>query len=183
MRTHILMWSSQAAHQAAQEKKAEVQEASQAAGPPPAAEAAPESPARKLPVGNAVSSIHVNYDYFAVGTGQVSVMRFWCIFACACVCVFRNQNEGRTAFFCRCQLSITLWTLSQWISSPSALRSECSWQSEELKRSKRATSCPHAGDSSTYTIRYASLPACLSSKSISVRWTMRSGNGQGWLII
>ncbi|XP_056903627.1 SEC23-interacting protein isoform X2 [Takifugu flavidus] len=64
----------QAARQAAQEKKAEVKEASQAAAPPPLAQAAPESPANKLPVGNAVSSIHVNYDYFAVGTGQVSVV-------------------------------------------------------------------------------------------------------------
>uniref|UniRef100_A0A674PGI8 SEC23 interacting protein n=1 Tax=Takifugu rubripes TaxID=31033 RepID=A0A674PGI8_TAKRU len=63
-----------AARQAAQEKKAEVKEASQAAAPPPLAQAAPESPANKLPVGNAVSSIHVNYDYFAVGTGQVSVV-------------------------------------------------------------------------------------------------------------
>lgn len=72
----MLICSVQAAHQAAQEKKAEVQEASQVAAPPPAAEAAPESPAKKLPVGNAVSSIHVNYDYFAVGTGQVRMMGF-----------------------------------------------------------------------------------------------------------
>lgn len=69
-----MICSAQAARQAAQEKKAEVKEACQVAAPPPAAEAAPQSPVNKLPVGNAVSSIHVNYDYFAVGTGQVRVM-------------------------------------------------------------------------------------------------------------
>lgn len=37
------------------------------------AETAPESLAKQLPVGNAVSSVHVHYDYFAVGTGQVNV--------------------------------------------------------------------------------------------------------------
>uniref|UniRef100_A0AAQ5YX85 SEC23 interacting protein n=1 Tax=Amphiprion ocellaris TaxID=80972 RepID=A0AAQ5YX85_AMPOC len=42
-----------AACQAAEEKKAEVKE---------------------LPVGNAVSSVHVDYNYFEVGTGQVSVV-------------------------------------------------------------------------------------------------------------
>lgn len=65
----------QAARQAAQEKKAEVKEASQVTALPSPAETAPECPAKKLPVGNAVSSIHVNYDYFAVGTGQVNVIR------------------------------------------------------------------------------------------------------------
>ena len=61
-----------AARQAAQEKKAE--EASKiAAAPPAAAEALPEPAVNKLPVGNTVSSIHVNYNYFEVGTGQVNV--------------------------------------------------------------------------------------------------------------
>lgn len=64
----------QAARQAAQEKKAEVKEVSQAATPPQAAEALPDPTVKKLPVGNTVSSIHVNYNYFEVGTGQVSVI-------------------------------------------------------------------------------------------------------------
>lgn len=64
----------QAARQAAQEKKAEVKEVSQAVTPPQAAEALPDPTVKKLPVGNTVSSIHVNYNYFEVGTGQVSVI-------------------------------------------------------------------------------------------------------------
>ncbi|CAG04716.1 unnamed protein product [Tetraodon nigroviridis] len=64
----------QAAHQSAQENKAEVREVAQVTALPSPAETALESLAKKLPVGNAVSSIHVNYDYFAVGTGQVSVV-------------------------------------------------------------------------------------------------------------
>ncbi|XP_039994684.1 SEC23-interacting protein [Xiphias gladius] len=62
----------QAARQAAQEKKAE--EVSQVAAPAAAAEALPDPAVKKLPVGNTVSSIHVNYNYFEVGTGQVSVV-------------------------------------------------------------------------------------------------------------
>ncbi|XP_063731600.1 SEC23-interacting protein isoform X2 [Eleginops maclovinus] len=61
----------QAARQAAREKKAEVIQA--AARPPPAAEATPESSVNKLPVGNTMH-VHVDYDYFEVGTGQVSVV-------------------------------------------------------------------------------------------------------------
>ncbi|XP_070771937.1 SEC23-interacting protein [Enoplosus armatus] len=66
----------QAARQAALEKKAEVKEVSQVAAPPPsaAAEAPPDLTVKKLPVGGTVSSIHVNYNYFEVGTGQVSVV-------------------------------------------------------------------------------------------------------------
>ncbi|XP_019947867.2 SEC23-interacting protein isoform X1 [Paralichthys olivaceus] len=64
----------QAARQAAQEKKAEVKEVSQVVTPPQAAEALPDPAVQKLPVGNTVSSIHVNYNYFEVGTGQVSVV-------------------------------------------------------------------------------------------------------------
>lgn len=65
----------QAARQAAQEKKAEAKEISQAAAPPPpAAEGPPDSSVMKLPAGNTVSSVHVNYNYFEVGTGQVSVI-------------------------------------------------------------------------------------------------------------
>ncbi|XP_053188679.1 SEC23-interacting protein [Scomber japonicus] len=61
--------------QAAQEKKAEVKEVSQAVAlPQAAAEVLPDPIAKKLPVGNTVSSIHVNYNYFEVGTGQVSVV-------------------------------------------------------------------------------------------------------------
>ncbi|XP_068582326.1 SEC23-interacting protein [Cebidichthys violaceus] len=61
----------QAARQAAREKKAELKEVSQVAAPPPAAEALPDPSVKKLPVGN---SIHVDYNYFEVGTGQVSVV-------------------------------------------------------------------------------------------------------------
>lgn len=64
----------QAARQAAQEKKAEVKEVSPAVAPPQAAEALPDPSVKKLPVGNTVSSIHVNYNYFEVGTGQVRVI-------------------------------------------------------------------------------------------------------------
>ncbi|XP_023281543.1 SEC23-interacting protein isoform X1 [Seriola lalandi dorsalis] len=61
--------------QAAQEKKAEVKEVSQAAAPPAAAaEALPDPTVKKLPVGSTVSSVHVDYNYFEVGTGQVSVV-------------------------------------------------------------------------------------------------------------
>ncbi|XP_073337548.1 SEC23-interacting protein [Pagrus major] len=66
--------SKQAARQAAQEKKAEVKEVSQVAAPPQAVETPPDPSVMKLPVGNSVSSIHVNYNYFEVGTGQVSVV-------------------------------------------------------------------------------------------------------------
>uniref|UniRef100_A0AAQ5WXT9 DDHD domain-containing protein n=1 Tax=Amphiprion ocellaris TaxID=80972 RepID=A0AAQ5WXT9_AMPOC len=63
-----------AACQAAEEKKAEVKEVSQAAAPTPAAEALANAAIKQLPVGNAVSSVHVDYNYFEVGTGQVSVV-------------------------------------------------------------------------------------------------------------
>lgn len=62
----------QAARQAAREKKAELKEVSQVAAPPPAAEALPDPSVKKLPVG---SSIHVDYNYFEVGTGQVNFKR------------------------------------------------------------------------------------------------------------
>uniref|UniRef100_A0A3P8UDD4 SEC23 interacting protein n=1 Tax=Amphiprion percula TaxID=161767 RepID=A0A3P8UDD4_AMPPE len=63
-----------AACQAAEEKKAEVKEVSQAAAPTPAAEALANAAVKQLPAGNAVSSVHVDYNYFEVGTGQVSVV-------------------------------------------------------------------------------------------------------------
>lgn len=61
--------------QAAQQQKAEVKEVSQlaAAAPPPPAQGLPEPSVKKLPVGNSVSSIHVDYNCFEVGTGQVNV--------------------------------------------------------------------------------------------------------------
>lgn len=64
----------QAARQAAQEHKAEVKEVSQAAAPPPAAETVADRSVQQLQVGNSISSVHVNYNYFEVGTGQVSVV-------------------------------------------------------------------------------------------------------------
>uniref|UniRef100_A0A3Q3LZT5 SEC23 interacting protein n=1 Tax=Mastacembelus armatus TaxID=205130 RepID=A0A3Q3LZT5_9TELE len=64
----------QAACQAAMAQKAEVKGLSQNVVPPPAAETLPDASVKKLPVGNTVSSIHVNYNYFEVGTGQVSVV-------------------------------------------------------------------------------------------------------------
>uniref|UniRef100_UPI0037E8EFDC SEC23-interacting protein n=1 Tax=Semicossyphus pulcher TaxID=241346 RepID=UPI0037E8EFDC len=60
--------------QAAQEKKAEAKVVSHVETPPPAAETLPDPSVKKLPVGNTFSSIHVNYNYFEVGTGQVSVV-------------------------------------------------------------------------------------------------------------
>uniref|UniRef100_A0AAQ5Z949 DDHD domain-containing protein n=1 Tax=Amphiprion ocellaris TaxID=80972 RepID=A0AAQ5Z949_AMPOC len=45
-----------------------------AAAPTPAAEALANAAIKQLPVGNAVSSVHVDYNYFEVGTGQVSVV-------------------------------------------------------------------------------------------------------------
>ncbi|XP_008299243.1 SEC23-interacting protein isoform X2 [Stegastes partitus] len=63
-----------AARQAAEEKKAEVKDVSQGAAAPAAAEALADSSVKKLPAGNSVSSVHVDYNYFEVGTGQVSVV-------------------------------------------------------------------------------------------------------------
>ncbi|KAM4607639.1 SEC23-interacting protein [Polymixia lowei] len=63
----------QATRQAAQEKKAEVKEVSQEVVPTQAAETLPDPTMKKLPVGK-TSSIHVDYNYFEVGTGQVSVI-------------------------------------------------------------------------------------------------------------
>ncbi|CAL8257070.1 unnamed protein product [Lota lota] len=57
---------------AAQEKKA--QEVSQEVVPTPAATPLADTVAMKLPVGKTSSSIHVDYNYFEVGTGQVSVI-------------------------------------------------------------------------------------------------------------
>ncbi|XP_068597034.1 SEC23-interacting protein [Brachionichthys hirsutus] len=59
-------------HQAADQSG--VKEVSQSAPPPPPAAQVPPGPLKSLPAGNAVSSIHVNYNYFEVGTGQVSVV-------------------------------------------------------------------------------------------------------------
>uniref|UniRef100_A0AAX7VBC6 SEC23 interacting protein n=1 Tax=Astatotilapia calliptera TaxID=8154 RepID=A0AAX7VBC6_ASTCA len=64
----------QAARQAAQENKKEVKEVTQTAAPPPAAEVPSDPTVKKLPVGSTVSSVHVDYNYFEVGTGQVSVI-------------------------------------------------------------------------------------------------------------
>ncbi|XP_007566985.1 SEC23-interacting protein [Poecilia formosa] len=52
-----------------QQRKAEAKEESLAAVPQPAGSAT-----TKPPVGSTVSSVHVNYNYFEVGTGQVSVI-------------------------------------------------------------------------------------------------------------
>lgn len=40
--------------------------------PPPAAEVHVDPTMKKLPVGSTVSSVHVDYNYFEVGTGQVN---------------------------------------------------------------------------------------------------------------
>uniref|UniRef100_A0A7N6FE53 SEC23 interacting protein n=1 Tax=Anabas testudineus TaxID=64144 RepID=A0A7N6FE53_ANATE len=60
--------------QATQEQKAEVKDVIQVAAPPPAPEGLPELSMKKLPAGNSISSIHVDYNCFEVGTGQVSVV-------------------------------------------------------------------------------------------------------------
>ncbi len=105
----MVSWT-QAARQAAQEKKAE---ASQVAAPPPAAEAVPDPSVKKLPVGNTVSSVHVNYNYFEVGTGQVNDdFKHNNVKADFEFNVIFNYNFINT-LFCRCQWSTTLWTLSQ----------------------------------------------------------------------
>ncbi|KAM3862681.1 SEC23-interacting protein [Diretmus argenteus] len=58
---------------AREEKKAEAKEVSQQVAPTQAAEPLPDPTNKKLPVGK-TSSIHVDYNYFEVGTGQVSVV-------------------------------------------------------------------------------------------------------------
>ncbi|CDQ61073.1 unnamed protein product [Oncorhynchus mykiss] len=61
--------------QVAQEKKAaEVKVASQEVVPAQSIEPLPGPGTTKLPVGGAYSSVHVDYNYFDVGTGQVSVV-------------------------------------------------------------------------------------------------------------
>lgn len=69
----------QAARQAAKEQKAEIKGANQVAAPPPpaaapAAETLAKPSVKQPPVRNTISSIHVNYNYFEVGTGQVNPM-------------------------------------------------------------------------------------------------------------
>lgn len=68
---HKLFFPIMLSCQAAQEKKAEVKDVSQVVAPP-AAEALPDPAVKKLPVGRTVSSVHVDYNYFEVGTGQVN---------------------------------------------------------------------------------------------------------------
>ncbi|XP_030627270.1 SEC23-interacting protein [Chanos chanos] len=63
----------QAAHRAAPEKPV-AKEESKEAPPTQPTEPIPESSSSKPPVGRTVSSIHVDYNYFAIGTGQVSVV-------------------------------------------------------------------------------------------------------------
>uniref|UniRef100_A0A4W5NYJ2 SEC23 interacting protein n=1 Tax=Hucho hucho TaxID=62062 RepID=A0A4W5NYJ2_9TELE len=61
--------------QAAQDKKAaEVKVASQEVVPAQLSESLPGPGTMKLPVGGTYSSVHVDYNYFEVGTGQVSVV-------------------------------------------------------------------------------------------------------------
>uniref|UniRef100_A0A8C7CS82 SEC23 interacting protein n=1 Tax=Oncorhynchus kisutch TaxID=8019 RepID=A0A8C7CS82_ONCKI len=61
--------------QAAQDKKAaEVKVTSQEVVPAQLSESLPGPGTSKLPVGGIYSSIHVDYNYFKVGTGQVSVV-------------------------------------------------------------------------------------------------------------
>uniref|UniRef100_A0A672GVZ4 SEC23 interacting protein n=1 Tax=Salarias fasciatus TaxID=181472 RepID=A0A672GVZ4_SALFA len=59
---------------AKQEKKEELKEVGPAEAPPPSADVHPDSSVKKLPVGKTVSSVHVDYNCFEVGTGQVSVV-------------------------------------------------------------------------------------------------------------
>uniref|UniRef100_A0A6Q2YBJ8 SEC23 interacting protein n=1 Tax=Esox lucius TaxID=8010 RepID=A0A6Q2YBJ8_ESOLU len=61
--------------QAAQERKAaEVKAANQEVVPARSSEPLPVPSTTQLPVGGTYSSIHVDYNYFEVGTGQVSVV-------------------------------------------------------------------------------------------------------------
>lgn len=60
--------------QAARQRRGEAKEESLAAAPQPAPDDPAGTSAPKPPVGSAVSSVHVDYNYFEVGTGQVSVI-------------------------------------------------------------------------------------------------------------
>lgn len=57
--------------QAVQERRAEVKEASQEVVPTQANKTLPGPTPKRVPVGGSISSIHVDYNYFEVGTGQV----------------------------------------------------------------------------------------------------------------
>ncbi|XP_028844867.1 SEC23-interacting protein isoform X2 [Denticeps clupeoides] len=59
---------------AASEQAAASKESAKQAPCPQNAEPMPQSAPAKLPVGRTVSSIHVDYSYFEIGTGQVSVV-------------------------------------------------------------------------------------------------------------
>lgn len=64
----------QATSQAARDKKAaEVKVASQEVVPAQLSESLPGPGTTKLPVGGTYSSVHVDYNYFKVGTGQVNL--------------------------------------------------------------------------------------------------------------
>ncbi|XP_052007223.1 SEC23-interacting protein [Xyrauchen texanus] len=63
----------QAARQAVKEKTV-AQEKPKETLPPLQTEPTPDSASNKLPVGRNMSSIHVDYNYFEIGTGQVSVV-------------------------------------------------------------------------------------------------------------
>ncbi|XP_018604741.1 SEC23-interacting protein [Scleropages formosus] len=69
----------QASRQAAAERKAALEAENKArleaeAAQAQSAKALPDSAPKRLPVGGMVSSMHVDYNYFEVGTGQVSVV-------------------------------------------------------------------------------------------------------------
>lgn len=63
-----------ASKMAVQEKKEEIKGVSQEVMPAQVSDPLPETSHKKVPVGGTVSSIHVDYNYFEVGTGQVSVV-------------------------------------------------------------------------------------------------------------
>uniref|UniRef100_A0A673LRC2 SEC23-interacting protein-like n=1 Tax=Sinocyclocheilus rhinocerous TaxID=307959 RepID=A0A673LRC2_9TELE len=63
----------QAARKAVKEKTVEKEEPKETQ-PPVQTEPTPDSAVSKLPAGRTMSSIHVDYNYFEIGTGQVSVV-------------------------------------------------------------------------------------------------------------
>lgn len=73
-RVFMCLQSSDSFCQVAQEKKAaEVKVASQDVVPAQSTEPLPGPGTTKLPVGGTYSSVHVDYNYFKVGTGQVNL--------------------------------------------------------------------------------------------------------------
>lgn len=75
IRCHFLFFRSNVttyfSHQAARQARAEKTVVKEEPKETPAPESTPDPASIKLPVGRSMSSVHVNYNYFEIGTGQV----------------------------------------------------------------------------------------------------------------